>query len=168
MGRTVTFKGGTMHLLGAGVQVGDQAPDATLTRADFSPLTLASLRGKVVLVSVTPSLDTPVCDLQAQRLNSEAAGLGEHVAVVNVSLDLPPAIKRWCGATGSDQIVAASDYANREFGLAFGLLIDELKLLTRAIVVLDAAGKVVYQEIVPEVTSAPDYDAALAAVRAAL
>jgi len=165
MARTVTFKGNTMHLIGPELNVGDAAPIVTCTATDFSPISGDSLAGNVVLVSVTPSLDTPVCDIQANRFNSAAAELGSGVKVVNVSLDLPPALKRWCGAAGADSIVAVSDYKDREFGTKFGVLIDELKLLARAVFVIDRDGTIAYKEIVPEVTSEPDYDAALAAVK---
>jgi thiol peroxidase len=165
MAGTVLFKGGEMHLLGGHPALGQAAPDVTLTKVDFSPLALSELRGRVVVLSVTPSLDTPVCDLQAQRFNAAAADLGGEVAVLNISLDLPPAVKRWCGATGSDQIIALSDYRERAFGLAYGVVIDELKLLARAVFVLDRDGVLRYAEIVPEVTQAPDYEAALKAAK---
>ncbi|MBI2299386.1 MAG: thiol peroxidase [Armatimonadetes bacterium] len=168
MARTVLFKGNPLHLMGPALQTGQPAPDVRVTKVDMQPLQGSELLGKVVLVSVTPSLDTPVCDLQAQRFNQEAAALGADVVVANVSLDLPFAIKRWCGATGSERILTVSDYKDREFGLRYGVLIDELKLLARAVFVVDRSGTLVYQEIVPEVTDHPDYDAALAAVKAAL
>lgn len=164
MARTVTFKGNAVTLVGPELKVGEKVPDATLTSTAFEPVKCSDLAGQVVLVSVTPSLDTAVCDLQAKRFNEEAAKL-DGVAVVNVSLDLPPALKRWCGATGADNIVAVSDYKEREFGTRWGVLIDELKLLARSVFVVGPDGTLAYQEIVPEVTSHPDYDAALAAVR---
>lgn len=165
MARTVLFKGNALTLVGPALTVGQPVPNVTVTKTDMSEIDCAALAGKAVLVSVTPSLDTPVCDLQAQRFNSEAAKLGDGVAIVNISLDLPFAIKRWCGAHG-DNIVAVSDYKQREFGTAWGVLIDELKLLARAVFVVDREGKLAYQEIVPEVTDHPDYDAALAALKA--
>lgn len=167
MARTVTFKGGTMHLVGPELSVGDDAPDVTWTATDMSELHGHDLKGKVVLLSVTPSLDTGVCDLQAKRFNEAAAGLGD-VVVLNVSLDLPFAISRWCGAAGADNIKAVSDYKNRDFGTRWGLLIDELKLLARAVFVVGRDGHIAYRQIVGEVTDHPDYDAALAAARAAL
>ncbi|MCC7492950.1 MAG: thiol peroxidase [Fimbriimonadaceae bacterium] len=165
MSRTVLFKGNPMHLVGPALTVGQPVPDVTCTKVDFSPVAASSLLGKVVLVSVTPSVDTPVCDLQAKRFNEAAAALGAGVVVANVSLDLPPALKRWCSANGADNLVAVSDYRDRAFGTAWGVLIDELKLLARAVFVVDREGHLAYQEIVPEVTNHPDYDAALAAVQ---
>ena len=165
MARTVTFKGNTMHLIGPELSVGDPAPNVTCTAVDFSDISGDSLAGNVVLVSVTPSLDTGVCDIQAKHFNKAAASLGDHVKVVNVSLDLPPAIKRWCGAADADNILAVSDYKERQFGKEFGVLIDELKLLTRAVFVIDGDGTITYKEIVPEVTDEPNYDAALEAVK---
>ncbi len=165
MAGTVTFKGSPMHLVGPQLQVGDPAPDVTLTKPDFSPIQGRSALGKVIVVSVTPSLDTSVCDLQAKRFNEAAAELGEGVLVCNVSVDLPPALARWCGATGATNLLALSDYRDRSFGTQWGVLIDELKLLARAVFVVDREGCIAYREVVPEVTDHPDYEAALAAAR---
>ena len=167
MGRTVLFKGNPMHLVGPALELGQPVPDVTLCKADFSPCSCSDMRGKVVLISVTPSLDTPVCDLQAKRFNDEAAKLTD-VVVANVSVDLPPALKRWCGANGAENIITVSDHRDRAFGTGWGVLIDELKLLARAVFVVGKDGTLLYQEIVPEVTSSPDFDAALAAVKAAV
>lgn len=168
MARTIASKGKTLHLVGPELAIGQTVPDVTVTTADLQELQGSSLLGKVILVSVTPSLDTPVCDLQAQRFNEAAAALGDDVAVVNISLDLPFAIRRWCGATGADRILVVSDYKDRAFGRSWGVLIDELKLLARAVFVVGRDGTLRYREIVPELGDHPDYDAALAAVRAAL
>lgn len=168
MGRTVTFKGNTMHLVGPELNVGDDAPDVTVTTTDFEDKRAGELKGKVVLISVTPSLDTGVCDAQARRFNEEAASLDDDVKVVNISVDLPPALKRWCGAAGAEDLFVVSDYKNREFGEKWGVLIDELKLLARAVFVVGRDGNIAYKEIVPEVTDHPDYDQALAAVKQAV
>ena len=112
-----------------------------------------------------PSIDTPVCDTMSWRFNEEAAQLPDSVEIYTLSLDLPFAQKRWCGAAGIKRIKLLSDYQERSFGLNYGVLIKELKLLARAVFVIDSAGKIAYQEIVKEVTDEPDYAAALAAVR---
>lgn len=160
----VTFQGNPLTLVGPELAVGSAAPDATLLTNDLSATSIADVRGKVCVISVVPSLDTPVCDLQTRRFNEEAAKLGDDVVVLTVSMDLPFAQARWCGAAGVDQVVTLSDHRDASFGAAFGVLIKELRLLTRAIFVLDAAGVIQYVEVVPEMTSHPDYDAALAAV----
>lgn len=168
MARTVTFKGNPVSLVGPELQVGDEAPNVTATATDFSDVRGSDLLGKVLLISVTPSLDTGVCDAQARRFNLEAAGLGSDVKVINISVDLPPALKRWCGAAEAENIVAVSDYKHREFGHKWGMLIQELQLLARGIFVVDRDGKVAYKEVVPEVTDHVNFEAALAAARKAL
>lgn len=161
----ITMKGNPMTLVGPELKVGDDAPNVTLTANDLSQVELSSLKGKTVILSVVPSLDTPVCDLQTKRFNQEAEALGESVVIVTVSKDLPFAQKRWCGATGSDKVQTLSDYRSN-FGEAYGLLIKELGLLTRAVLIVNADGKIEYIEIVPEVTSEPNFDEALSALKA--
>ena len=160
----VTFKGNPLTLVGPEVKVGSKAPEFQGIAQDLSPITLAGLKGKTLLISVIPSLDTPVCDLQAKRFNGEAAQL-PGVEILNVSMDLPFAQKRWCGAAQADRIKTVSDHKDASFGTAYGTLIKELRLLARAVFVIDQGGTVRYAEYVPEVTSHPNYDAALAAVR---
>jgi len=168
MGRSgvITFKGNPMTLLGEDLAVGAPAPGFTLHYADggLQTLTLDDLKGKPTIISVVPSLDTPTCATQTKRFNQELGSLGDKINAVTVSRDLPFAQARFCGA---EEIAmrTASDYQTHEFGQAYGLTIDELKLLTRAVVILDAEGNVAYQEIVAEVTQEPDYSAALAALR---
>lgn len=164
----ITFKGNPFTLLGPEVKVGDMAPDFAVVDTGLQPVSLASWAGKVKIISSVPSLDTPVCDTETRRFNEEAAALPGDVVVLTVSLDLPFAQKRWCGAAGIDRVVTLSDYQNRSFADAYGLLIKELKLLTRAVFVVDAADVIRYIQIVPEVTSEPDYAAAIAAARACL
>ena len=164
----ITFKGNPFTLLGPEVKVGDKAPDFAVVDTGLQPVSLASWAGKVKIISSVPSLDTPVCDTETRRFNEEAAALPGDVVVLTVSLDLPFAQKRWCGAAGIDRVVTLSDYQNRSFADAYGLLIKELKLLTRAVFVVDAADVIRYIQIVPEVTSEPDYAAAIAAARACL
>ena len=163
----IKFKGNEMTLVGGELKAGDAAPDFSLIANDLSEKTLADYAGKTLVLVTVPSLDTGVCDIEAKRFNSEAAGLGDGVVVAVVSVDLPFAQKRWCGASDAGNIVALSDYKTHAFGAAYGLRIKELGLLTRAIVVVDGSGKVSYVQVVPEVTTEPDYDAVIAAVKAA-
>jgi len=161
----ITFKGNPMTLLGPDVKVGDDAPDFRVVDNGLQPVTRDSAKGKVQLITVVPSLDTPVCDTMTRKFNQEAAGLPESVVVYTVSLDLPFAQKRWCGNAGIEKVQTLSDYQDRSFGLNFGVLIKELKLLARAVFVIGKDGKLAYREIVKEVTAEPDYQAALAAAR---
>lgn len=163
----ITFKGNPFTLLGTPVAKGDKAPEFTALANDLSPKKLADYKDKVVIISVVPSLDTGVCDLQTKRFNAEAEALGSHVQILTISCDLPFAQARWCGATGTTSLQTLSDYKDLSFGMSYGVVIKELRLLTRAIFVIDAAGTVVYTEIVPEVTSPVNFDAALAAAKAA-
>lgn len=164
----ITFKGNPMTLLGSELKVGDNAPGFSVVDNALAPTTLNSYAGKVKIITAVPSLDTPVCDTETRRFNQEAAGLADGVVVLTVSLDLPFAQKRWCGAAGIDKVVTLSDYRDRSFGLGYGVLIKELLLLTRAVFVVDAGNIIRYIQIVPEVTGEPDYAAAIAAARALL
>lgn len=159
----VTFKGNPATLLGPDIKVGDTAPEFRVVDNALQAVTLASNLGKVQLITVVPSIDTPVCDTMTRKFNEKAANLPENVVVLTVSVDLPFAQKRWCGNAGIEKIKTVSDYQDRSFGLNYGLLLKELKLLARAVYVIDKSGKVAYREIVQEVTAEPDYDAALAA-----
>ena len=161
----ITFKGNPFTLLGPELTVGDKAPDFRVVDNGLQPVCLATYEGKVKIISCVPSLDTPVCDTETRRFNQEAAGLPGEVVLLTVSLDLPFAQKRWCGAAGIDRVVTLSDYQERSFADAYGVLIKELKLLTRALFVVDAADVIRYIQIVPEVTSEPDYAAVIAAAR---
>lgn len=162
----VTFKGNPLTLLGPEPAVGMDAPDFTLLAGDLSAVQLSNYVGRKVLISVVPSIDTGVCDMQTRRFNEEASSLGD-VAVLTVSADLPFAQARWCGAAGVDNLTMLSDHRDVGFGSAYGVLISELRLLARAIFVIGADRKIQYLEIVPEMTDHPDYDAALAAVKSA-
>ena len=159
----VTFQGQPLTLVGPELAVGDAAPDATLVENDLSETTVSAYRGKICLISVVPSLDTGICDLQTRQFNEAAAELGEQVVVLTISMDLPFAQARWCGAAGVDRVVTLSDHRDASFGTAFGVLIKELRLLTRAVFVVDVEGTIQYVEIVPEIASHPNYEAALAA-----
>jgi thiol peroxidase len=161
----VTFKGNPVTLVGPELKVGDKAPDFAVVDNGLAPVTLASSASKIRIISTVPSLDTPVCDTETRRFNQEAAGLPENVVVLTVSLDLPFAQKRWCGAAGIDRVTTLSDYRERSLGNAYGVVIKELVLLSRAVFVVDAQDVIRYIQIVPEVTSEPDYAAVLAAAK---
>jgi thioredoxin-dependent peroxiredoxin len=161
----ITLHGNPFTLAGEPVRMGNPAPDVTLLDNDLKPVKLSDYRGKVVVVAAVPSLDTPVCDMETRRFNSEAARLGDDVAILTVSMDLPFAQKRWCGAAGVEQVITLSDHKDAAFGLSYGLLIMELRLLARAVLVLDREGVIRYHQLVEEVSEEPDYDAALNAVK---
>jgi len=161
----VTMKGNPITLSGPELKVGDKAPDFIAVGNDLSQVSLESFRDKVCIISSVPSLDTPVCDMETRRFNSEASRLGDAVVVLTISMDLPFAQKRWCGAAGVDQVKTLSDHKEAAFGQAFGLLIKELRLLGRAVLVLDREGVVRYYQLVKEVSEEPDYEAALGAVK---
>lgn len=161
----VTMKGNPLHLTGRQIQVGDPAPDVEVIDPAMAPVRLSSFRGKVVILSSVPSLDTPVCDTQTRRFNQEAAGLSGDVVVLTLSMDLPFAQARWCGAAGIDRVRTLSDHRNASFGQAFGLLISELRLLARAVLVLDRQGVVRYRQLVREIAEEPNYPAALEAAK---
>ena len=165
----ITFKGTPMTLLGSEVKAGDAAPQFTLHffEGGLKTITNQDLAGKPTILSIVPSLDTGVCAIQTKRFNQELGKLGSAVNAVTVSRDLPFAQNRFCGAEDVKNMKVGSDYQAGEFGKSWGVMIDELKLLARAVYVLDSQGKVVYAEIVPEVTSEPNYDAALSALKSA-
>jgi thiol peroxidase len=160
----VSVKGKGVTLVGPALKPGDRAPAFTVLDEKLGPVSLADFAGKIKVISVTPSLDTPVCDMQARRFNEEAASLPGNVAVLNISVDLPFAIARFCTAAGIKKVKVLSDHREIGFGRAYGVLIKELRLLARAIFVVDADDAVRYVEIVPELTDGPDYEAALEAV----
>jgi len=164
----VTFKGNPMTLVGEEVTAGQQAPPFTLHAFEdggMKTIKLDDLKGKPTIISVVPSLDTPVCQTQTKKFNQELGALGDSINALTVSLDLPFAMNRFCGAESITNIRSASDYQDRSFGENWGMLIDELKILARGTFVLDADGKVVYAETVKEVAEEPDYDASLAALK---
>lgn len=164
----ITFLGGPLTLAGDAITAGDKAPNFTVSANDMSPRTLENYAGKTLIIATVPSVDTPVCDMEVRRFNQEAEKLGENIQILTISCDLPFAQARWCGAAGVAQIETLSDHAALSFGHAYGVAIKELRLLTRAIFVINADGVVTYSEIVPEVTHEPDYVAALSAAQAAI
>ncbi|MCB9771861.1 MAG: thiol peroxidase [Candidatus Omnitrophica bacterium] len=161
----VTMKGNAITLLGNDVSVGQKAPEATVVANDLSEVQISSFFGKKLIISVVPSLDTGTCDLQTKRFNKEAGNLGDTVKILTISMDLPFAQKRWCGATASDKIQTLSDYRYGSFGEAYGLLIKNLRLLTRAILIIDETGTIQYKQLVTEVTKEPDYESVLTALK---
>ncbi len=160
----ITMKGNPLTLMGQELKIGDMAPDVVLANNDLAPVSLSSYHGKVCIISSVPSLDTPVCDMETRRFNEEAGALGDDVAIITVSMDLPFAQKRWCGAAGVDKVITLSDYGDMSFGNAYGVLIKELKLLARSVFVLDRQGIIQYIQLVNEVTEEPNYQEILDAV----
>jgi thiol peroxidase len=162
----VTMKGNPLTLIGKEIKAGQKAPDAELVANDLSAVRLSSLcRGKVSIITSVPSLDTPVCDLETRHFNEEAGKMGDDVIVLAVSMDLPFAQKRWCGAAGVKNVQTLSDHREAAFGKAYGVLIKESRLLARAVFVSDKQGVIRYVELVKELGSEPNYEAALNAAK---
>jgi len=161
----VTFLGEPVTLLGPALKAGDQAPDFQVVDAAMAPVSLADFKGKTKILCAVPSLDTPVCAAEIRRFNREAAQLPVDVVVLTISLDLPFTQKRWCAAAGIDRVKVLSDYRERFFALAYGVLIKERQLLCRSIFVVDAHDVIRYVQHVPEVAEEPDYAAVLEAAR---
>ena len=160
-----TMKGNPLTLLGPELKVEDPAPDFEVLDNDLQPAKLSSFSGKICVISSVPSLDTPICDMETRRFNEEAGKLGDDVIILTISMDLPFAQKRWCGAAGVDRVTTLSDHRDASFGKAYGVLIKELRLLARAVFVVDKKGILKYIQLVKEVTEEPDYDAVLDAVK---
>ena len=165
----VTFKGGPMTLVGPEIKVGDKAPDFKVANSAATTLSLGETPAKARMFSVVPSLDTPVCSMQTKTFDKGLAELGDKVATYTVSLDTPFAQKRFCTEAGVQTMQTLSDQHDGSFGRNYGVLLEGLAvpLLTRAVFVVDKSGKVTYVEYVPEVTHEPNYDKALAALKAA-
>ncbi|MGQ9879462.1 MAG: thiol peroxidase [Armatimonadota bacterium] len=164
----VTFKGQPLTLAGPEIKPGDKAPDFTIIDQSLNPVSLKEYAGKVVLLSVVPSLDTGVCSAQTKRFNEEAAKLPEDVMILTISMDLPFAQARFCSTEHIDRVKVLSDHRDASFAQAYGTLVKELRLESRAIFVVDRDGTIRYVEYVPEIASHPNYDAALEAVKALL
>ncbi len=156
----IKFQGNPLTLLGPELKVGDHAPEFELVNTDLSPAKLSDSAGKVRILSVVPSVDTPVCDQQTRKFNEIATTLN-NTEVITISMDLPFAFARWCAGAGVDKLKTLSDYRGAKFGADYGVLIKELFLDTRAVFVIDGAGIIKYIEIVPEVTALPNFDKAL-------
>ena len=161
----ITMKGNPLTLMGDEVKVGEMAPDFVVLDNNLSPVKFSSFRGKTCILSSVPSLDTPVCDMETRKFNEEAGRLGPDVAILTVSMDLPFAQKRWCAAAGVDKVQTLSDHRDASFGTSYGVLIKELRLLARAVFLVDRKGILQYIQLVKEVTNEPDYEAALNTLR---
>jgi len=161
----ITLRGNPLTLLGKEIKAGASAPDVELLDNELKPVRISGYKGKVLVVSAVPSLDTPTCDMETRRFNTEAAKLGDNVVILTISTDLPFAQKRWCGAAGEDRVKTLSDHRETAFGLAYGVLIKELRLLARSIFVVDKNGVVQYVQHVKEVAQEPDYGAVIEAVK---
>ena len=160
----VTMRGNPLTLVGPELKPGQKAPDFTLVTNDMAQASLADYAGLALALVSVPSLDTPTCAIETRRFNAEAAKLGEGVRILTVSMDLPFAQKRWCGAMGIDKVVTLSDHREASFGLNYGVLIKELRLLARAVFVVDRKGLVTYVELVREIADEPNYAAVLDAL----
>ena len=161
----ITMKGNPLTLIGRLPEVGQSAPDFEVLDNNLTPVKLSSFKGKICIIASVPSLDTPICDIETRRFNTEAANLSADVVILTISMDLPFAQKRWCGAAGIDKVITLSDHRNAEFGAAFGTIIKELRLLARAVFVVDKNGIVKLVQLVKEVAQEPDYAAVLTAVK---
>lgn len=162
---TITFKGNPLALAGDLPRVGDAAPDFAVLDNDLSAVKLSALSGKTLVICSVPSLDTPVCDTEVRKFNEHATSLGNDIAVLVISMDLPFAQKRWCGAAGIKNVQTLSDHRDASFGNAYGVLIKDLRLLARAVFVVDKDGRIRYIQVVRELSNEPDYEAAFKALR---
>lgn len=160
----VTMRGNPLTLVGPEITVGQKAPDFTVVTNDMAPVSLADYAGKALALVSVPSLDTPVCAVETRRFNAEAAKLSDDVRILTISMDLPFAQKRWCGAMGIDKVETLSDHRDASFGLAYGVLIKELRLLARSVFVVDKGGIVTYAELVKEIGDEPFYAGVLSAL----
>jgi thiol peroxidase len=160
------MRGNPLTLVGPELKPGDSAPDFNLVDGSLKPVTLKDTGNHVRIISVIPSLDTPVCDAQTKRFNEEAAKM-QDVDIITVSMDLPFAQKRWCGAFGIDKVKMLSDHKEASFGSNYGTLIKDLRIESRAIFVIDGENKIRHAEYVKEVADFPNYEAALSAARGA-
>lgn len=161
----VTMQGSPLTLLGNEVKIGEQAQDCELTGKELKPVKLSSFKGKICIITAVPSLDTSVCDIMTRRFNEEAVALDKDVVVLAISMDLPFAQDRWCIAADVENVIMLSDHRTTDFGKAFGILIKDLRLLARAVFILDRDGVIRYVDIVKELTEEPDYEAVLEAAK---
>lgn len=164
----VTMRSNPLTLVGKQIQAGETAPDFYGINQDLQPVTLKEFENKVVVISSFPSIDTPVCSAQMHRFNKMASELSQDVVIIAISCDLPFALKRYCGAEGIDRVVPLSDHKENDFGRKYGFLIEELRLLSRGVVVIGKKRQVEYVEYVSEVTNEPDYEKAFEAIKKAL
>jgi len=161
----ITMQGNPLTLIGKQPKIGKPAPDCKVLNNDLSLVRLSSFQGKVCVITSVPSLDTPVCDMEVRRFNKEAGILDPDVTILTITMDLPFAQKRWCGAAGVDKVITLSDHLLGSFGEAYGVLIKELRLLARAVFILDRDGILQYVQLVKEVADEPDYNEVLGTLK---
>ena len=163
--RTVNLVGNPVKLIGNPVEVGQKAPEFQVIDLNMQPFVFSGKGNRISIISAVGSLDTGVCDTETRRFNQEAAALGNKVEVLTVSMDLPFAQQRWCAAAGIDRVKVVSDYKDASFGMKYGVLVEQSRLLARAVFVVDREGIIQYIQLVPEITQEPDYDAVIQAVK---
>jgi thiol peroxidase len=161
----ITMRGNPLTLVGNEIKIGERAPDFAVLDNNLSPVHLSSFNNKISILSSVPSLDTPVCDIETRKFNEEAGRLGPDVVILTISMDLPFAQKRWCAASGVDKVQTLSDHRDASFGTSYGVLIKELRLLARAVFLVDRQGILQYSQLVQEISREPDYEAILAALK---
>ncbi len=161
----VKMAGTPVVLMGNPIAIGDSAPDFTALTKDLKPVSLHDFAGRIVVISAAPSIDTPVCDLQATRFNQEAAAFPEKVQIINITVDLPFALSRFCAARSIDRVLTLSDHRDISFGNAYGVIIKEFRLLARSVFLIDETGMVRYFELVPDITNHPDYEKVLMEIK---
>lgn len=166
--KNITLHGNAVEISGSEVIEGSSCPDFILSNSELKDVQLKDYAGKVVVISVIPSIDTPTCQLQTKRFNQEASGLSNEVEIITVSRDLPFALKRWCGAEGVDRVTCLSDYKYRTFGQAFGVEIPNIAILSRAVFVIGRDSKIKLVQYIDEVSAEPEYQEILEAVKAEL
>jgi len=154
----VTMRGNPLTLVGNEVKTGEAAPDFSALDTNLTPVKLSSYRNKICIISSVPSLDTPVCDMETRKFNEEASKLGDKIQILTISMDLPFAQKRWCGAAGVNKLQTLSDHREAQFGVAYGVLIKELRLLARAVFLVDPKGILQYTQLVKEIANEPNYE----------
>ena len=159
------MRGNHLTLVGNEIKIGEMAPDFTVLDNNLSPVRLSSFHNKISILSSVPSLDTPVCDIETRKFNEEAGRLGPDVVILTISMDLPFAQKRWCAASGVDKVQTLSDHRDASFGTSYGVLIKELRLLARAVFLVDRQGILQYSQLVQEISREPDYEAVLGALK---
>ncbi|MFH1652864.1 MAG: thiol peroxidase [Pseudomonadota bacterium] len=165
MENKITFQGSPLNLVGNSTDVGKELPEVELVANDMSKVKLSSYKGKLLVICTVPSLDTPVCDIEIKKFNQEATNLSDAVQVLAISADLPFAQARWCGAANIKRVKTLSDYNGLNLANGMGVLIDELKLLARAVFIVDREGVVRYVQLVKELTNEPDYEDVLKALK---
>lgn len=161
----ITMHGNPLTLVGNEIKTGEKAPDFVAADPDLNPIKFSSYRGKICIISSVPSLDTPVCDMETRKFNEEASKLGDKIQILTISMDLPFAQKRWCGAAGVNKLQTLSDHKDAQFGFAYGVLIKELRLLARAVFLVDQKGVLQYIQLVKEIASEPNYDEVWSALK---